>query len=178
MHTCAEVEPDECQGFPFSLSNQPYPTCLHPISSNLPAISAISFSVTYPCCVLLDLTQYLYPISFPYVVNYKSTFSGTFISFIWSTCRAATVCRKQFAHCGLRLAEKIWFAHMATTCKAWRSGFFVTEWTLLFHRALSRLVCTWFSGSFRRARPTHFVAIQLKSREIQRCVLLPQLLHL
>ena len=27
----------------------------------------------------------------------------------------------------------------------------------------------------RRARPTHFVAIQLKSREIQRCVLLPQL---
>ena len=32
------------------------------------------------------------PISFPSVVNYKSTFSGTFISFIWSTCRAATVC--------------------------------------------------------------------------------------
>ena len=31
------------------------------------------------------------------------------------------------------------------------------------------------SSFLRRARPTHFVAIQLKSREIQRCVLLPQL---
>ena len=102
--------------------------------SNLPAIS---FSVTYPCCVLLDLTQYLYQSLFLLLLITRVLFLVlSYLSF------GQHVGPQQFSHCGLRLAEKIWFAHMATTCKAWRSGFFVTEWTLLFRRALSRLVCT------------------------------------
>ena len=47
-------------------------------------------------------------------------------------------------------------------------------WSLVSHSVELIPHCT-SHQLLRRARPTHFVAIQLKSREIQRCVLLPQL---